>query len=315
MRASGETSAKTYLPRAELIEAHPGSLFAPACGVPLGYHYLIAILQAPETGRRWNMVRSLFPDRTRRFRALNTDREPFGVLAEEFAEAYSGPVQSGCFGKHWGFRRPDGAPLLMTSADDLEWTEGDLVRVSGRPVGRATRLAIVDVDVPLVCTVRPFLVTGTVAGHPVRGALFHEAIHMPAGRELFPSPYTDRLQRAWCQFVTEFEDGTVQAGDLLWGHDGFSALVVQSTDTAGLVSTDVEANVEVEGDPAFPGRAVFTAADQRWVWEPAPRGGCWPVLAGAPVGHRMREGVVRQAGETRTVAVGHSILEAYTGRL
>jgi hypothetical protein len=235
------------------------------------------------------------------------------AVVDSAAQAYSGPVRSGQLADGWGFEREDGRPLVTTDTTSITWSEDEIVNVTGQSVGAATRYEVLDVDVPLVYTVRQFKVSGQIEGTPVHGVVLHQGINMPVGHVFTTSLYSGRLQRAWCQFVTELEDGTVQAGDLLWGAEGWSVMVVYSTDGDAVVSSDIEVVVDVDGD--YPSRATYTGGGQTWVWEASPTGPRWPILQDFPGAHRVGEGAVRRAGDSRAVVASHAFLEAFVDRV
>lgn len=313
MTTSSREAERAYRPAGAVIDTDPASLFGAISGVPVSYQYLIGLLRDPETGRCWQIVRSFFPTEARRFRMVSARAGEDYAVVDSAAQAYSGRVRSGQLADGWGFEREDGRPLVTTDTTSITWSEDEIVSVTGQSVGAATRYEVLDVDVPLIYTVRHFKVSGHIEGTPVHGVVLHEGINMPEGHAFTSSLYAGRLQRAWCQFVTELEDGTVQAGDLLWGAEGWSVMVVHSTDGDGVVSSDVEVVVDVDGD--YPSRATYTGGGQTWVWEASPASPRWPILPDLPGGHRVSDGTVRRAGDTRAVVASHSFVEAFIDRV
>jgi hypothetical protein len=195
--------------------------------------------------------------------------------------------------------------------------EGAALDVTAEAVGPAAQFHAPDVECPLIYTSQLFRTTSaTIKGEPVEGLFFFDALHLPDGVNWINSPYYAQLQAAWVAFATEFEDGTIHAGHLVHGLEGFNILLTHRTDGGSSVSRHFDTEVALDGDPAFPAEVTYTArdTDETWVWT-ALEHGRMPVREDLVPGHRWRQGVVRIAGETRRPVRTEALMETYNLRL
>jgi hypothetical protein len=215
----------------------------------------------------------------------------------------------------WGDWLPDGSALLQCTESSFGWAEEGILEVSGTLVGTPPRLYVADAKIPFAWTTRWFAVTGTVHGEAVSGSAIFASVNLPTGQPLVPSPYTSEHQIAWCDFCTEFEDGTAETGLLLWGHNGFAAACVQRRDGTILATSEVTAKAEFDqGKPAFPAVVTYSAAGETFVWEAQEKGGRWPLRPDVTKDYRLIQGAVRREGEQCTVRRAFAYIEAYESR-
>lgn len=307
-------SAQCRVDATPAIDATPEQLFAPVNDLPLSMVYTIGILDA-EDGSSWFPVRGFFTDVTRSARPMVAPPGGDYTLAPEAADCYSGPVESGRRDASWGFRQPDGTSLLTLNGSDVELAEGGFLAIGGDAVGPACRLSVDHPDHPLVYTSRAFRVRGRIRDCAVDGVLFVDAIHTLPGRSLFPSPYVESLQVAWCSFANELVDGTWESGLLLAGREGYSAISVQhdgqplaATGRLDSAAYDVEA-----AEPGFPRRITVNGAGQSFDWR-APDAGRWPVMSHYAPDHRMRRGTLQRMG-AGPVLRSLALVEGYVDRM
>jgi hypothetical protein len=277
-------------------------------------HYVVANLTSQESGRHWVAMRSTTADKARKL----TVREagPDGDFNQKVAgEAYAGPLALERREGVWGDWRPDGSALLQSTDSTFRWCEDGIFEVSGSLVGTPPRLYVPHAEIPIVWTTRWFAVTGTLGDEAVSGSLIFGSVHLPEGQPLVPSPYTSEYQIAWCDFCTEFEDGTTDSGLLLWGHDGFAAVCVQRSDGSILATPEVTAKAEYDsGDPAFPAVVTYSANGETFIWEAQAKGGRWPLRPDVAEDYRLIQGAVRREGEQRAVRRAFAYVEAYESR-
>ncbi len=296
------------------LDVTPEQMFAPIAGLPLSMVYTIGLLDADD-GSSWFPVRGFFTELTRSARPLEALPGGDYTLPPEAAGCYSGPVNSGRRGEAWGYWEPDGTALLVLAGAGVRSTEGEFLDLGGDAVGPACRLAVEHPDHPIVYTSRAFRVRGRIRRCSVNGVLFVDTIHARPGTSLFPSPYVDSLQRAWCSFANEYTDGAWESGILLSGRGGYSAVCVQHDGRALVAADELDsAGYEFEDtELRFPERARVSGGGETFEWQAAP-GGRWPVMAHYAPDHRMRRGTLRRSGAgplRRSLA----LVEGYVDRM
>ncbi|HEX3610927.1 MAG TPA: hypothetical protein VHU88_04505 [Sporichthyaceae bacterium] len=285
-----------------------------AYGVPLSMHYVVANLTSQVSGRQWVAMRSTTADRARKLTVLEAGSD--GDFDQKVdCEAYDGPLTLERREGVWGDWLPDGSALLHCTESSFGWSEEGILEVSGTLVGTPPRLYVPNPEVPFAWTTRWFAVTGTIDGEAVAGSAIFASVNLPTGQPLVPSPYTSEYQIAWCDFCTEFEDGTAETGLLLWGNNGFAAACVQHSDGSVLATAEVTAKAEFDqGAPAFPAVVTFSAAGEAFVWEAQEKGGRWPLRPDVAEDYRLIQGSVRREGEQRVVRRAFAYIEGYEGR-
>ena len=147
---------------------------------------------------------------------------------------------------------------------------------------------------------RIFRATGAVDGVPVDGFVGCDEVHLAPGRQNYvDDPLTaTHLSEAWCTWATAYDDGSVEAGHVAFGRDGF-AFGLRSTDGVATVTTNVSGTVthDAHGCPA---RIAFDVDGDRWEFVADARGFAAEPLPG-PV--RQAEGWCHRVGETRRPVV------------
>ena len=298
------------------VEYDPATYFEPALGIPPSMQYVYGSFRNAAGTYYWP-IRGLYADRTRHLHLSEAKDGGDFTYAPEGETAYDGPViKQG--GAAPGARSPDGRSLVIeASGRGLRFVEEGAIEVTAEAVGDASQFFAPDATCPLLYTSTVFRSTAaTIKGEEVEGIFFFDALHLPAGVNWVTSPYYGRLQAAWVAFATEFADGTIHAGHLVHGLEGFNILLTQRTDGAPLVSRHFTTEVTLEGDPAFPARVRYTAedGDQTWVWT-ALDAARMPVREDLVPGHRWRQGVVTLESEARATLRTEALMETYNRRL
>lgn len=302
-----------YQPVLGVVEAAAEARYEPLLGLPMSMQYLYGSLYGPGGEYFWP-IRGFYRERARYLHIAHGTVETDLGYAPEGSAAYQGPVAHVPEGRGYVTRTSDGVPLLWADGDQFRWSETGAVEVEAERVSPTMQFHVPDVEVPLVYTSAAFRAVGTVLGVPVEGWLFHDSIHMPQGMDIVRSPYIEALEGAWVAFVTEFEDGEVHCGHLIWGTDRFQGIVLTRTDGPTLIARDVGVEYAVDGH-GYPERVTYRSLTAgRWTWTARP-GGRMPIRGDVPEGHRWRQGVVRQEGEARAVARSEALMEVYLDRL
>lgn len=308
-------STQCTIETAPATTAPPDQLFGQVGDLPMSMVYTLGLLDAAD-GSSWFPSRGYFPGTTRSCWPMEAPPGGDYTLAPEAAGCYTGPVTSGRRDETVGFWQPDGTVLLALDGSSVVLQESDFIDLGGEAVGPASRWSAGHPDHPLVYTSRAYRVAGQIRGQAVEGVYFVDVIHAPPGMSLFPSPYIDSMQLAWCSFANELADGTWESGILVSGSDGFNAVCVQhdGQPLVGASALDSVAYAIEDREPAFPQRVTISAGGETFDWAAAPAGR-WPVLSHHAEGHRMRRGTVGRVGRTAPVRRSFSLVEGYVDRM
>jgi len=301
-----------FQPVGSLVTPDGTSQWEPVNGIPMSMQYAYGTLRGADSARYFWPIRGSFVDQARRMHLSIADPGEDFRWAAEGEQAYVGPVvhesRDGWTGTWIGEQ-----VLYATDGPRFRWVEGDFVDLEGELVGDALQFLTPDEVEPLVYTSRLFRMGGTVLGEPVRGLVFHDSMHMPTSQNFIRSSYITDLQAAWVAFATEFEDGNVHAGHLVWGTQGFDLMIIERTDGPPVIARDLEVEVVIKQD--YPAAVRYHGGGQTWVWEA--HGSCFrdPIRADLPEGHRRIQGWAHLEGETRRPVMTEALMETYNGRL
>jgi hypothetical protein len=191
---------------------------------------------------------------------------------------------------------------LAIHANSVRWSEGAILDVAGSEVTPGlewTLPAAADHD-GMHYTSRMFRVAGHVAGHRVKGFVGCDEVYLAQGRQNYiDDPLTAaHLSQAWCAWATEYDDGTVESGNLAFGRSGFG-FGVRADGSVVHVATTVSGSVE-RNDLGCPQHISFDVDGEPWEFVADQRGCPIEPLPG-PV--RQAEGWFRRVGETRRPVV------------
>jgi hypothetical protein len=198
------------------------------------------------------------------------------------------------------YRSPPGRPgapfSLRRTLAEIDWREDGVAAIEAAAIG-GCGLQWYDPSPPGAAYASLFFrARGVVLDQPVRGFLVFEQRYLPPGHLWSETPYLSgpRLQVAWVTFATEWDDGSLEFGQLCAGRQSWGFAMI--ADGAGpiLVTTEVTVGAD-EGDTTS---MTFAASDQQWEWL-ADRGG--PLEPMRPLElHAAAEGRMRKRGDTRT---------------
>lgn len=301
-----------FQPVAGLVTADGASQWETIHDLPMSMQYAYGTFRGVDSNRYFWPIRGAFEAVARRMHLSVADEGRDFTWAPEGEAAPVGPVihdtRDGWTGTWLG-----GQLLYGTDGPRFRWTEGHALDVEGELVGDAMQFMVPDEVEPLVYTSRLFRGRGTILGEQVRGLFFHDSMHMPTSQNFITSTYITALQAAWVAFATELDDGTVQAGHLVWGTQGFDLMIIQRSDGPPLVARDLEVEAELEDD--YPVQIRYRGGGETWIWEA--HGPCYrdPIRADLPEGHRRIQGWVHRDGETRRPVMTEALMETYNGRL
>ena len=215
-------------------------------------------------------------------------------------------VEEGAGGRPFTFRR---------RRDGSEWTESDLLSLRGQLVGDAG-LQWYDPSSPgAYYAAEQYRASGVIGGTEVEGFFCFDQLYFAPGVTWFESPYFSSppyLEVAWHTFGVEYEDGTIEAGQVFHGGRRLGFALILGRDAPLIASRDVVAEIEVAED-GYPARLVYTIDGERWIWSADPKGPMPDFARGYPRGdlYRPSEGLFMREGETRAPRVWWSFIDTF----
>jgi hypothetical protein len=192
-----------------------------------------------------------------------------------------------------------GGALLSLGADDAEWVEPDLVEVSGERVGPGLHWYLPGRDDALYYPTQTWAVTGEVLDRPVWGFLFYEEAYAPPGGRLYVKhdPLLGRaLHTTWFSWATEWDEGSLEIGHFLFGHDRFAVAVIGDREGNVRTTEHMECVVTRADDGYWADRIDYVLDGEAWEMVPEPTGRM--VDLGRPP-NPQQLGIVRRVGEQR----------------
>ncbi|WP_245650673.1 hypothetical protein [Nocardia harenae] len=306
-----------FQPVAAFIEPTASAHWRDVAGLEVDMQYFYGSVRS-EAGDYWWPIRGFYPDRARYLHLSESKIGGDFHYATDETSSYGGPVKH--LQRDGGLQvvTPEGAVLMAVDDSRMEWNDGTELSMTGELVGPGIQFLVPDEDDAFLYTSRLFRTTGTVKGVPVTGLVFHDSMHAKPGKQFLTGPVITKLEAAWVAFATEFEDGTVHSGHLVYGTEGFDLMIIHRSDGPSLIARDIVVHAELDGDPmadtTFPAKVSYTGGGETWVWEAVPGGRC-PVREDLPAGHRWRQGWAHHVDETRRPKTTEALMETYNGRL
>lgn len=196
----------------------------------------------------------------------------------------------------------------------LSWREGSTLELSGDLVGPGIQIGSMDHEEPFFYTSELYRIGGRVLGEEVAGFVFIDHGYWPHGADWKEWRIFNRTQLSWSAFATEFEDGTVEWGQVAIGRDGFNFVAV--ADAEGPVVMDSGTAGGVDPDPEdWASRIGYRDhSGDTWVFGLEPGGQMSQFSAARWGGYRAQAGKVLRHGETRPVKLAFSWGETFMER-
>jgi hypothetical protein len=204
----------------------------------------------------------------------------------------------------WSIERGGGAePFELSIAlGSIRWSEGAILDLAGGEVepGLQWWLPASPEHESMRYASRIFKVTGLCDGVDVDGFVGCDEVHLAPGRQNYiDDPITaTHLSGAWCTWAAAYDDGTVEAGHVAFGRDGFG-FALRADGSSARTTTRVSGVAECN-DLGCPIRVTFDIDGAPWEFT-ADRRGCPVEPLPGPV--RQAEGWFRRVGETRRPVV------------
>jgi hypothetical protein len=292
-----------YQPVASFIEVEPSAPYTELGRSLLGGHicpqYLYGSFRSHDGKRYHAALRGWQHDYATHLLAYPSD---VGKDFEPPKFGYRGYITNGEKDGKWGYWQdvPNPRASFLADKEEGHWFEKDLIDVTGKSFGNAWQVAFPDREDPFVYTSRGYKVEdGVVMGDRVAGYFFSDTMHLGLGKGWMTSPYYEKIDQGWVVFVTEFEDGTIHSGNIMWGAENWRCAIIDRSDGDKMIVTNFEVEARFDEHNFCEHFAADLGDGEIWEWH-AVEGARLPLkqVESFP-GPFYREGVVLRKGETR----------------
>lgn len=192
---------------------------------------------------------------------------------------------------------------LALGTKDAHWMEAGLVEVDGPQVGPGLQWYLPGADAAIFYPTTTWQVEGVALGKPVKGFLFYEEAYVPPGGRLYVhhDPLLgEELHTTWYSWATRWDDGELEFGHFLYGHDRFAIAVIGNGDGEVRVPTTMTAKVVRAADGYWCDRIDYVLDGEEWEMAADPQG---RMTGLGKVPNPQQEGLMRRKGETREAVV------------
>ncbi|WP_433598212.1 hypothetical protein ACQPXH_20850 [Nocardia sp. CA-135953] len=198
--------------------------------------------------------------------------------------------------------------------DGLSWREGEILGLEGTLVGPGIQIASIDHEEPFFYTSELYRIEGKVLGEDVRGFVFLDHGYWPHGADWKEFRIFNETQLSWSAFATEFEDGTVEWGQVAIGREGFNFVAVADEKGPVTMQAGTRGGFDPDADDWAQRIGYQTDDGQTWVFELEPGGQMAQFSDARWGGYRAQAGRILRHGEDRPVRVAFSWGETFITR-
>lgn len=228
---------------------------------------------------------------------------------------YKGYVTNGQKDGKWGTWQDTPNPRTFFLADKKEchWFEKGFIDVKGKSFGNAWQLGIPDKEDPFVYTNRGYKVDeGTVMGDTVSGYFFSDTMHLGLGKGFMTSAiYQKTIEWGWVIFATEFEDGNIHSGNIIWGAENLNCAIIDRSDGDKVIASNIEVEAKFDQNNYCESFAADIGNGEIWEWHGIPGGRVPLNRMESFSGPFYREGVVSKRGEKRKWVHSEAWIETF----
>jgi len=209
------------------------------------------------------------------------------------------------------FGIPEQPFRIALTRDGVEWSEGDVVALSGRSAAPGLQLYFPWRDGGCYYTSFVYTASGTILGAEVEGHICFDQAFLPPGVEWNESPIYSWLEDGWVVFMTEYDDDSFEWGQAAFGRERFGFAVIADRERALVATGSVTAEVEAKPN-GYPDRIVYHVREpaEDWEWRADP-GGEIHGFSGDRPGYFAGTGLMRRVGDTRRPRLWGSWQEIY----
>jgi hypothetical protein len=208
-----------------------------------------------------------------------------------------------------------GQPLDLSIDDGgINWSEGDLLSISGTLQGPGFQFYMPARDEPLFYTTQIYWVTGTIAGKPAEGFIGLDHGYFRPGVEWKEYRYFEELELSWEVFGNKFVDGTVDYGVIVKGRQGWSGAATFEAGKLVAKTDRLGAHYELDQD-GFIVEAHFDIEGCGYTFTGTERGRMHHFGEARWAGYTSQAGITRRDGDDRQLDIGFTWIELFPGRI
>jgi hypothetical protein len=205
-------------------------------------------------------------------------------------------------------------PLDLRITDTtMSWSEGELMSLEGKLVGPGLQFYVPMRSEAMFYIGQCFHMKGRVLGNDVTGFVWLDHGYWPHALDWKEYRIFNEIQLFWEVFGNEYEDGTIEWGQLCCGTRGFTWGAVLDSNGAVALSTDVKTAVDHDTDE-WVTKALFDFGDRQWVFESEPDGWLKQFSSARWGGYRAQCGVTKLRGDKRKSKLSFTWMEGFSGR-
>lgn len=194
----------------------------------------------------------------------------------------------------------DRSMLVEVSPSEIHWSEEGTLDLRGERVGSGLHWYLPGRDIGMYYTSQIYEVTGSIYGEQVTGFVPFDPVYMAEGAALYAEKDVlqgQQLCLAWYTWGTRWDDGTVEVGHTLTGHDQFGLCIATDSEGVTVQTTSVDADFEWADNRYNVARVSFDVDGEGWEFVADPRG-TQPDMGAIP--NPQQEGLMQRVGETRS---------------
>lgn len=203
---------------------------------------------------------------------------------------------------------------LKWTGETLEYSEGDILTLSGPKAGLGVQFYAASREHPLLYASTCYWMEGEMQGKRVSGPIWFDNAYFTSGLEWKEYGYFNDLQIMWHVFCNKFSDGTYEWGHLVVGRDGFNPGIVVSNDDVVAMTPDLTAKFGMDAG-AWPESATYQVGDFEYEFDGPVTGRMTEFSESRWANYRAQYGQTRQIGDTRTLVDGLTWLEGFANRV
>ncbi|HEX3287129.1 MAG TPA: hypothetical protein VHT50_21345 [Mycobacterium sp.] len=194
----------------------------------------------------------------------------------------------------------DRSMLVEVSPTKLHWNEEGTLDLRGELVGSGLHWYLPGRDLGMYYTSQIYEVSGSIYGEQVTGFVPFDPVYMVEGASLYAEKDIlegEQLCLSWYTWGTRWDDGTVEVGHTLAGHDQFGLCIATDAEGITIQTNRVDAAFEWASDEYHVARVEFDVDGEQWEFIADPHG-TQPDMGAIP--NPQQEGLMQRVGETRS---------------
>ena len=206
--------------------------------------------------------------------------------------------------------------VMDITNERMEYREGNILDLAGPNAGLGMQFYDSNAENPLFYSSLCYWLEGEVLGDKVEGPIFFDSVYWPHGRDWKEYVYFRELQVGWHVFANKHEDGTVEWGHLVNGHEGFNPGVVIRGNELVAATGDLKGSYTLDDDGWVTGQELDVDG-HIYVFEGDEKGWMQQFSESRSHGdndYRAQYGTTRRL-EDPTPAAGFTWLECFANRI